>query len=77
MANNIAILKNDVFVFRKPPGYFRHLLCNRDSSDNFAISYINLNASDSGLHHTVSLMYVGGRHIGFGTTLENKMAAPS
>ena len=26
MANNIAILKNDVFVFRKPPGYFRHLL---------------------------------------------------
>ncbi|KAH3856671.1 hypothetical protein DPMN_099263 [Dreissena polymorpha] len=28
----------------------------------------NLNASDSGLHHTVSLMYVGGRHIGFGTT---------
>ena len=38
---------------------------------------INLNASDSGLHHTVSLMYVGGRHIGFGTTLENKMAAPS
>ncbi|KAH3831317.1 hypothetical protein DPMN_104580 [Dreissena polymorpha] len=37
----------------------------------------NLNASDSGLHHTVSLMYVGGRHIGFGTTLENKMEAPS
>ncbi|KAH3868812.1 hypothetical protein DPMN_031966 [Dreissena polymorpha] len=37
----------------------------------------NLNASDSGLHHTVSLMYVGGRHIGFGTTLENKMADPS
>ncbi|KAH3809900.1 hypothetical protein DPMN_138282, partial [Dreissena polymorpha] len=38
---------------------------------------LNLNASDSGLtlHHTVSLMYVGGRHIGFGTTLENKMAA--
>ncbi|KAH3694212.1 hypothetical protein DPMN_081652 [Dreissena polymorpha] len=36
----------------------------------------NLNASDSGLHHTVSLMYVGGRHIGFGTTLKNKMAAP-
>ena len=32
----------------------------------------NLNASDSGLHHTVSLMYVGGRHIG--TTFENKMA---
>ncbi|KAH3694120.1 hypothetical protein DPMN_081559 [Dreissena polymorpha] len=39
--------------------------------------YPNLNASDSGLHHTVSLMYVGGRHIGFGTTLENKMADPS
>ncbi|KAH3772572.1 hypothetical protein DPMN_173913 [Dreissena polymorpha] len=35
----------------------------------------NLNASDSGLHHTVSLMYEGGRHIGFGTTFENKMAA--
>ncbi|KAH3883081.1 hypothetical protein DPMN_007029 [Dreissena polymorpha] len=40
-------------------------------------SIANLNASDSGLHHTVSLMYVGGRHIGFGTTLENKMADPS
>ncbi|KAH3740005.1 hypothetical protein DPMN_046700 [Dreissena polymorpha] len=37
---------------------------------------LNLNASDSGLHHTVSLMYEGGRHIGFGTTFENKMAAP-
>ncbi|KAH3748663.1 hypothetical protein DPMN_183111 [Dreissena polymorpha] len=36
----------------------------------------NLNASDSGLHHTVSLMYEGGRHIGFGTTFGNKMAAP-
>ncbi|KAH3818601.1 hypothetical protein DPMN_120323 [Dreissena polymorpha] len=35
----------------------------------------NLNASDSGLHHTVSLMYEGGRHIGFGTTFENNMAA--
>ncbi|KAH3798108.1 hypothetical protein DPMN_151698 [Dreissena polymorpha] len=41
------------------------------------IIHDNLNASDSGLHHTVSLMYVGGRHIGFGTTLENKMTAPS
>ncbi|KAH3807831.1 hypothetical protein DPMN_136179 [Dreissena polymorpha] len=38
--------------------------------------YCNLNTPDSGLHHTVSLMYVGRRHIGFGTTLENKMAAP-
>ncbi|KAH3780774.1 hypothetical protein DPMN_158596 [Dreissena polymorpha] len=36
---------------------------------------LNLNASDSGLHHTVSLMYEGGRHIGFGTTFENNMAA--
>ncbi|KAH3735413.1 hypothetical protein DPMN_041941 [Dreissena polymorpha] len=35
----------------------------------------NLNASDSGLHHTVSLMYEGGRHIGFGTTFGNKKAA--
>ncbi|KAH3816851.1 hypothetical protein DPMN_118374 [Dreissena polymorpha] len=33
--------------------------------------------SDSGLHHSVSLMYEGDRHIGFGTTFENKMAAPS
>ncbi|KAH3691108.1 hypothetical protein DPMN_194068 [Dreissena polymorpha] len=44
---------------------------------NASDSGLHLNASDSGLHHTVSLMYVGGRHIGFGTTLENKMAAPS
>ena len=27
---------------------------------------INLNTSDSGLHHTISLMYVGVRQIGFG-----------
>jgi len=27
-----------------------------------------LNTSDSGLHHTISLMYVGARHLGFGTT---------
>jgi len=25
----------------------------------------NLNSSDSGLHHTISLMYVGARHIEF------------
>ncbi|KAH3812475.1 hypothetical protein DPMN_140909 [Dreissena polymorpha] len=40
-------------------------------------SLSNLNASDSGLQHTCSLMYEGGRHIGFGTTFENKMAAPT
>jgi len=28
----------------------------------------NLNSSDSGLHHTISLMYVGARHLGFGIT---------
>ena len=28
----------------------------------------NLNTSDSGLHHTISLMYVGARHLGFGIT---------
>ncbi|KAH3778967.1 hypothetical protein DPMN_180446 [Dreissena polymorpha] len=39
-------------------------------------AYINLNTSDSGLHHTVTLMYEGGRNIGFGTTFENKMAPP-
>ncbi|KAH3708503.1 hypothetical protein DPMN_067955 [Dreissena polymorpha] len=37
----------------------------------------NLNASDSGLHHTISLMYDGGRHIGFRTSFENKLAAPT
>jgi len=29
---------------------------------------INLNTSDSGLHHTISLMYVGAPHLGFGIT---------
>ena len=28
----------------------------------------NLNTSDSALHHTISLMYVGARHFGFGIT---------
>jgi len=28
----------------------------------------NLNTLDSGLHHTISLMYVGARHLGFGIT---------
>jgi len=31
-------------------------------------SVFNLNSSDSGLHHTISLMYVGARHIEFGIT---------
>jgi len=30
--------------------------------------WANLNTSDSGLHHTISLMYVGARHLGFGNT---------
>jgi len=28
----------------------------------------NLNTSDSAIHHTISLMYVGARHLEFGTT---------
>ena len=28
----------------------------------------NLNTSDSGQHHTISLMHVGARHLGFGIT---------
>jgi len=43
-----------------------------DSSPNTGQSAanlsINLNTSDSGLHHTISLMYVGARHLGFGIT---------
>ena len=31
-------------------------------------TYSNLNTSDSGLHHTISLMYVGACHLGFGIT---------
>jgi len=30
--------------------------------------HYNLNTSDSGLHHTISLMYEGAHHLGFGTT---------
>ena len=33
-----------------------------------AYVWVNLNTSDSGLHHTISLMYVGARHLGFGIT---------
>jgi len=43
--------------------------------DHFCDFYIslfivnhNLNTSYSGLHHTISLMYVGARHLGFGIT---------
>jgi len=32
----------------------------------------NLNTSDSGLHHTISLIYVGARHLGFGTTYHDR-----
>ena len=32
----------------------------------------NLNTSDSGLHHTISLMYVGARHLGFGTNWHDR-----
>jgi len=32
----------------------------------------NLNTSDSGLHHTISLMYVEARHLGFGTTWHDR-----
>jgi len=34
----------------------------------FDTKQVNLNTSDSGLHHTISLMYVEARHLGFGTT---------
>jgi len=33
---------------------------------------VNLNTSDSGLYHTISLMYVGARHLGFGTTWHDR-----
>ena len=29
---------------------------------------LNLNSSDSGLHHTITLMYVGARHLVFRIT---------
>ena len=39
--------------------------------DNAAIAdcvVLNLNTSDSAIHHTISLMYVGAHHLEFGIT---------
>jgi len=39
-----------------------------------AVQLNYLNTLDSGLHHTISLMYVGVRHLGFGITLHIVMS---
>jgi len=38
------------------------------TSQQFTAQTHNLNTSDSWLHHTISLMYIGARHFGFGIT---------
>jgi len=45
-----------------------HIIERLERREVRPIRICNLNTSDSGLHHTISLMYVGAHHLGFGIT---------
>jgi len=57
-------IENDILCKVK---FCKHVLRLNGLKDKYT-SLANLNTSDSGLHHTISLMYVGARHLGFGIT---------